>query len=134
MVFPMRAAIEPQSLLIEPPEKGLPDAQGANNVKAREHVRDFVFKFRHTFFIIMETHVQFVNTYTNGLWILVRPRHYFTVEILDTNLYSSTFDVVVAQKRWITLKRMDSLGLMRLEQTLRREHNHILFQEELLWY
>lgn len=33
-----------------------------------------------------------------------------------------------------TLERVDSLSLLHLEQALQHEFNHILFQEELLWF
>lgn len=32
------------------------------------------------------------------------------------------------------LERVDSLSLHHLEQSLQHEYNHILFQEELLWF
>lgn len=33
-----------------------------------------------------------------------------------------------------TLERVDSLALYHLEQSLQHDYNHILFQEEVLWY
>lgn len=95
------------------------NVRGASNKTAKMHIREVVRKYNPSFLLIIETHCQFnkMNQFWNnlgfipvhiieargqagGLWVLVQHGISLGLSVLDSNSFSTTFNIKAGSNEW----------------------------------